>query len=319
MVGSFVLPAGRRVPVELLAAPALALALGLALLLDQTWLAIVFGMVQLAVVPGYLMLWALFPTRGASPDGGLSPLERTALAVPVSFALVALVGLVVNALLGHLTGTGIAVGLALVDGLALAVALVRHVALPVDRRWSLASLAWPPGPGPWAVTACAVLASVALLWFASAPPQHDEPFTSLALAGPSGAASCYPAVYEDGAYVAATRINGTLVPLPACPRMDNVTAIVVNLEQRAVEATLRVSWAEPTSGRDVVRSVLLTASRSLEEGERWAVPVPLGVPPGTGPVFLYVQVFLGDPPAGLSGPLPAAHEEVRLAIERGAA
>lgn len=311
-------PAGRRLPVELIVAPLLAVALAVALVLEQRWLSILFGIVQIVLVPGYLILWAIFPQRSTdAPERGITPLERAAFAVPISFGVVAVLGLILDAMGDGLTRLGIAVALLLTDAIAFAIALVRFYGLPVERRWSLATLSWPAGPGPLVLGACTVLAALSMLWFAADPPQHDEPFTAVALVGPQDAASCYPTIYEDGTYLAATRMNGTLDVLEDCPAMDTITVLVQNEEGHSVDYFLVVSWADPAAGRDVVRSVLLRTSETVADGKQWTTEVTLGAPAGTGPGFLYFQVFMDAAPTATSGPLPTAHEEVRLAIERG--
>ena len=279
----------------------LALALAALLLLDTLVAAGVAGILRVAVgvvavlvAPGYLVVAALFPARhrvvevraGEAGEGetrrseeGLGGLERVALSVGLSVAVVPLVGLLL-----HFSpwGVGLASTLAGLTVLSVATAALawwRRARLHPDERPRLEVTLRAPDWGSYApvdkaltaALALAVLAALGALAWALAAPHQPEPFTQFYVLAPDGAAEGYPTNATAGQPV-------------------RVRLGVANHEGEAVAYVLRVVAERGrivnASGGDAFvpegEEVLARRDVSLEAGARWEEEVSFRLDaPGT--------------------------------------
>lgn len=271
-----------RLPADLAAVAALALASAGAVavpVVRDSPLRVVLGLLLVVVLPGYAVVAALFPERGPARGGdtasggdaddptpptpgrdrrllrddGVDGVERVALSVGVSVAVVPLVGLALAASpWGLRTGPVVAAvgGLTLV---ATAVAARRRRALPPADRFAVPYREWwaamrsallaPDSRADLAlnvVLAASVLAAAASVGFAVAVPRSGQGFTELYLLAEddSGAlvADGYPTEFVRGeprSLVVGVEnhegepVSYTLVVLVQRVRVENGSATVV--------------------------------------------------------------------------------------------
>jgi len=325
-------------PYDLAAVAALAAAGLLAALLDAPgWLRVPAGLAFILFAPGYAFIAALYPERHvqAGEDGvgrrGLQPLERVALSLGLSIAVVPLLGLGLNA-----TPFGIRLVpvLLTVGGFTVACAAIaawRRRRLPDDERLELrvvwASLPWRQRTlADKAVTVALVLAvlfAAGSLAYVLAKPREGERFTEFYILGPTGKAACYADTFREGRYVA----RGEDCPASA----PNVTIGIINHEGREAVYTVRVVWTLEERLADNTTQV-----QEARVVEAWEVrlahrPVDLSLdarfepqyesvydlppPPFAGEQRLSFQLFLHDlegevalpPPEALDAPYRRLH------------
>jgi uncharacterized membrane protein len=200
----------RRLPADLAGAAALVVLTVLSSLLpvvSETPLRIVFGLPFLLFVPGYVFVAALFPESGtqgdADADGGTSNaddrsgidgIERVALSVGTSIAIVPLIGLVLNFTPWGIRLVPILVGVSAFALVGIAAAAVRRRDLPEEeqlrvpyREWITAGrgeLLDPDSRGDVALNALlvfSILLATASVGYAVAVPNQGEQFSELYL------------------------------------------------------------------------------------------------------------------------------------------
>jgi len=199
----------------------LALVAGLALatvavVLAFPWppLRLVLGLLFVLVAPGYALVAALFPERrrvtvvrkGEDAEAteevkeGLDAVERIALSLGLSIAVVPLAGLALNFTPWGIRLVPILATLAGFTLAACAVAAWRRARLPASERFVVAFDLSPPswrGQSPLdkALTlglALAVVIAGAALAYVLATPREGESFTEFYVLGPTGKAEGYP-------------------------------------------------------------------------------------------------------------------------------
>lgn len=196
-------PPPRSLPGDLdlaLAIGATAVLLGLILIVSWAPLRIALGLTVVLFLPGYCLLAALYPRKG-----DLAGIERLALSLGLSLALVPLVGLVLNYTPWGIRLTPIAVGLSALILVLSGVAAYRRRQFPVQERYAgevqlpVAPVlrAWGAGRG-WdrllnIALALAILGALGSLAYAIAQPKVGERFTEFYVLGPTGEARDYPA------------------------------------------------------------------------------------------------------------------------------
>lgn len=182
-------------PDDLIAAVAITLLLILMItLIPDNPVRTVLGLIFILVLPGYVATAALFPNRES-----IDIIERVALSIGLSIAIVSLAGLALN-----YTPFGIKLEpiLATLSGFVLiasAVAWRRRAALPEDERFAvdvkidLSMKGMPMVDRALTVGIVVTLAAtMILLAYVVAVPRSGESFTQLALLGPNMKAEGYP-------------------------------------------------------------------------------------------------------------------------------
>ncbi len=219
------------------------------------------------ILPGYAFVAALFPERDEADGAGIDLVERLALSIGLSIALVGFVGLAIGVSPLRLALGPILVGLCGTTIVCVVIAFERRRALPIERRYSLP---WRP----WIADARAVLfepedrtdivLNVALalalvfalgaIGYGLASPQQGERFTEFYLLTET----------DDGEYVA----EGYPQEFVAGEGQSLVIAIE-NHEHETVEYTVVVQLERVQDDRSTVtdREELDRFSRTLEDGE----------------------------------------------------
>lgn len=203
-----------RLPLDLFALLALVGFADLLVLFDASGpVRVVVGLPYVLFVPGYLLLFALFPERHVpehplrpgDPDSpmveghGLAPLERFALALGLSIAVVPLLGLALNFTPWGIRLAPIAIALTAFDVACALAGWSRWNRLPKeDRHVVPVELKAPPRPATrteWALSVLLVVsilvAAGTLIWAVTTPRQGEE-FTEFYVLGPGGKAEEYP-------------------------------------------------------------------------------------------------------------------------------
>ncbi|MDD3493076.1 MAG: DUF1616 domain-containing protein [Candidatus Thermoplasmatota archaeon] len=150
------------------------------------------GLPFLLFIPGYLLVLALFPGRD------ISPVERLALSLGLSIAIVPLIGLALNYTPWGIRLEPLVVSLTAWVAVTAAVGWHRWKSLPVGERFRLdVTLTWPRGESRLdrALTlglAISIVAAGALLVYVIVTPQAGESFTEFYILGPEGRADNYP-------------------------------------------------------------------------------------------------------------------------------
>ncbi len=154
----------------------------------------VLGLIFILALPGYVATAALFPNRES-----IDAIERVALSIGLSIAIVPLAGLALN-----YTPFGIRLEpiLATLSGFVLIVSVIawrRRISLPEDERFAvdikidLSMKGMPMVDRMLTVGIVVTLAAtLVLLTYVVAVPRNGESFTQLALLGPDMKAEGYP-------------------------------------------------------------------------------------------------------------------------------
>lgn len=186
-------------------------------------LRVVLALPTVLFLPGYALVAALFPERPEEgpPPGeegepstrqGLDGLERFALSLGLSIAVVPLLGLGLNFTPWGIRLAPVLAAITIFTLSAAAVAWRRRARLPRVERFQLA-VAWEATPwsslGPLdraltVLLAVSFLAAVGTLAWVLANPRPGEAFTEFYILGPEGNASGYPTALSPGE-------NGTML------------------------------------------------------------------------------------------------------------
>ena len=265
--------------IDLITATACALATVAVVLLVPTLepIRIVLGLPFILLLPGYVLIAALYPHKG-----DLDPIERVALSFGLSIAIVPLIGLALNYSPWGIRLNPMLAFVSLFIVMGAGVAAYRRRAVPAEEafainvslpRWSQVGLARV------AAVLIVVLCSVgfgAAAAFLATSRGSSERFSEFYILGPGGKAEGYPRTLELG---------------------DSLTVIlgVVNREGEdagyTIEATVDKKPAE------------LTDSLRLKDGERWERPMTL-VPSQAGNSQELEFMLYKD---GVSGAYRAVH------------
>jgi uncharacterized membrane protein len=307
-------------PVDLLAVAALTLlALPAALLDAPSWLRVPLGLLFVLALPGYAFVAALFPERYREPVGdvgrrGLQPLERVALSLGLSIAIVPLLGLALNYTPFGIRLVPVTLTVASFTVACAGIAWYRRMRLPEDERLLLALRI---DSIPWAERTTldkalsvglvlAVLFAGGSLVYVLVTPRTGETFTEFYILGPTGKAACYPASYSDRYRPSASDL--------ACPAtIRNLTIGIVNHEGQDQTYWLRILWTKETRLPDnstrveevwvarltnvrlphVPVDLSLNATFKPQHEETYALPPP----PTNGTLRLSFQLYREEPPA----------------------
>lgn len=224
--------------------------------LSESFIRTVLGLPLVLFLPGYALVALLFPAKN-----GLEGIERAALSVGMSVAIVPLVGLVLNSTSFGIREMPLLASLSVLIILMCAAAYVRRRMLPEDKTFGVSfktstrSLLVEVLGKPESSTektlrvflAISVLALVGTVAYVTIIPHEQEPFTEFYILGPEGKADNYTTEYVQGE-------SGTVI------------IGVANHEHRAVNYTLDVrlenkSLALPEN----LRHIQLEDNTTLEE------------------------------------------------------
>lgn len=227
--------------------------------LSESFIRTVLGLPLVLFLPGYALIALLFPTKN-----GLEGIERAALSVGMSVAIVPLVGLVLNNTSFGIREMPLLASLSVFTILACAAAYVRRGQLPEDKAFgvsfnaSLHSLLVEVLGKPEssmektlrALLAISVLTLVGIVAYVTIIPHEQEPFTEFYILGPDGKADNYTTEYMQGE-------SGTVI------------IGVANHEHRTVDYTLDVrleneSLALPENLRHIQLDDNMTLEKPLE-------------------------------------------------------
>ena len=250
---------------------------------------------------GYLATFVLFPADEARMGGfrrmGLP--ERAAVAGGLSIALLVLLGVGLAASRAF-DLTALRVGVAVVGGVLLILAIGQWYSLPRELRWTPipARIAWRPSSFDLVLLGVAILAVVALVIAVVRPPP-TEYYTELYLLGPEGTADCYPDMYSNGTYRTSS--------VGCAAHAGNITVGVRNLERQVMDYVLRVSWVVPADadGGEAGTTGIITEGVRLDPTDgassfgpdyapQFEVRIDLDSPPPGTPARLLVELFKGE-------------------------
>jgi uncharacterized membrane protein len=206
---------------------------------------IILGLPFVLFFPGYTLVAALFPRKD-----DLEAVERIALSIGLSIALVPLIGLALNYSPWGIRLNPILAFVTLFIVLATAAAFVRRRMLPEDDafsvtidvplpRWSQIRLA------DRLLAAGMVIALAALgvtAYFVATSRGSSERFTEFYVLGPAGKAEAYPTVMKVG---------------------DNATVILGVVNHEGEETTYQVAVTMDGENTDSIDNLVLA------DGERW--------------------------------------------------
>ncbi len=183
---------------------------------------IILGVPFVLFFPGFTLLIALFPRRD-NPSG----LERAALSVGLSIAVVPLIGLALNYTPWGIRLNPILLSISIFTLAMSSIAWWRESRLPKEERFTVRLgplFTWPQGKWDRVVyTAMIVIiiGSVATVGYLIAHPKTGEPFTEFYILGPAGEAADYPKEVRLGS--SASVVVGVINNLKA-PATYSVTA-----------------------------------------------------------------------------------------------
>ncbi len=290
-------------PLDLVLLGAAVLVAAVAVALDLRFLRLLVGAPLVMFLPGYSLVFLLFPERRLPDEeaaiglqgqaaeatteqdldrldyqmrrqrGVLSGIERAAVSTGASLCLVGLAGIALD-----LTGIGVFLGTFLGTLLVLSAILAgfgvrRWYAVPRERRWALeltvtsTSLGRSTGARVLSVVllVAAVAASATVL---DALVDPDPPGrTRLYLLGQLGDLRCYPTAWEGGTYRASLSASERDCP----PEVGNITVGIINLERRTVDYWVRAVWSQ---GYDVLSKTEPTAVLLVDEWNQTVEPHP---------------------------------------------
>jgi uncharacterized membrane protein len=168
---------------------------------------IILGVIFLLIFPGYTLTAALFPKKN-----NITGVERAALTLVLSFAIVSLAGLALNYTPWGIKLTPIFIAVATIILLTSGIALLRRTGLPETERFSLhINIRIPKWRGEskldrvlYIVLAIAVIGAIATMAYVIAKPKAEEAFTNFYILGPEGMMENYPQELTLGEQAAVT-------------------------------------------------------------------------------------------------------------------
>lgn len=196
-----------RVRNELLIINALVvLSVGIIIIFPLDILRIILGLPLVVFFPGYTLMAALFPGRKAI-DG----LERIALSIVLSIAIVALIGLALNFTPWGITLEPLLFSIAAFIFITSAIAWARRKRLAETERFGILFQLRLPGWGgsardkaAYMVLVLAILGAVGMLGYVLATPKTEVEFTEFYVLGPEGETEDYPKEVVVGEVVRVT-------------------------------------------------------------------------------------------------------------------
>ena len=163
--------------------------------LDDT-LRIILGLPFILFIPGYLLIFALFPTKKTSK--GIDGIERIALSFGLSIAIVPLIGLGLNYTPWGIRLEPILLSLFLFIVIMAALAIYRWYTTPSKERFTIdITITFPKNERPLdralsIILIISIIAAASSLIYIVITPRIGEQFTEFYLLGAEGKADNYP-------------------------------------------------------------------------------------------------------------------------------
>ena len=157
---------------------------------------VVFGLPIVLFIPGYILVYALFPSK--KTDEGIDIIERIALSLGLSLAVVPLIGLGLNYTPWGIRLTPIILSLELFIFALAGIAIYRWYQLPKSKRFTISiHLRFPEHESRidkalTLILAASIIIAASLLVYVIITPKTGEKFTEFYLLGPEGIADNYP-------------------------------------------------------------------------------------------------------------------------------
>jgi uncharacterized membrane protein len=163
--------------------------------LSEGLVRVILGIVFLLIFPGYTMMAALFPNKNS-----LTGIERAALTIVLSLALVSLTGLILNYTLWGIRLTPIYIAASIIIVLTSGIALLRRYKLPEAERFSPRINIKIPKRSNTSkfdtilsiCLAIIVIGAISTLTYVIAQPKTQEAFTDFYILGLGGKMEDYP-------------------------------------------------------------------------------------------------------------------------------
>ena len=159
-------------------------------------LRVFFGLPIVLFIPGYMLVYALFP--GKKTDQGIDIIERIALSLGLSLAIVPLIGLGLNYTPWGINLTPIILSLELFIFLFASIAIYRWYQLPSTKRFIISiTIKFPQHENNidkalTIILAASIIIAASLLIYVIITPKTGEKFTEFYILGPKGIADDYP-------------------------------------------------------------------------------------------------------------------------------
>jgi uncharacterized membrane protein len=232
---------------------------------------IILGIPFLLICPGYALVTALFPKRET-----LCFVERAALSVAMSMAIVAAVGIALNFTpWGFRLGT-VVLSVTVFTCFVAVFAFARRTLIPIPGRlageFSLRLPASEGGPLNKIlsiVLVLAILGTITVIGWTIAVPREAEAFTELYVLGHNGKMRDYPTgfVMEAGqiSQVAYSSGSGAVDA-----QWGEVTIVIVNHEQNTVIYSVKITIDDTPTGINYGGTIVdQLGGIELRQGEKW--------------------------------------------------
>ena len=157
---------------------------------------VLFGLPIVLFIPGYTLVYALFPSKKTTE--GIDIIERIALSLGLSLAVVPLIGLGLNYTPWGIRLTPIILSLELFIFVLSAIAMYRWYLLPTSKRFTISiDISFPKHENKvdkalTIILAASIIIAASLLIYVIITPKTGEKFTEFYLLGPEGIADNYP-------------------------------------------------------------------------------------------------------------------------------
>lgn len=157
---------------------------------------VIFGIPIVIFIPGYLLISVLFPEK--KTEKGLDFIEKIALSLGISIAIVPLIGIVLNYTPWGIALEPIVLSLGVFIFVVGSIAVVRWYRTPIENRTILdVTLAFPQNETRIdrvisLILIVSIIAAAILLIYVVLTPRQGEHFTEFYVLGPTHQASDYP-------------------------------------------------------------------------------------------------------------------------------
>lgn len=156
----------------------------------------IFGLPMILFFPGYIILFALFPTK--KEDKGINTIERIAFSFGLSIAIVPIVGFLLNFTPWGITLISILFSLFIFIFFVGLIAFYRWIKSPIDKRFIIYfEISFPKFSNNINkilvfILIIFILTSIGSILYVIINPRNGEPFTDFYILGPTGKISEYP-------------------------------------------------------------------------------------------------------------------------------
>ncbi|KAA0004124.1 MAG: DUF1616 domain-containing protein [Thermoplasmata archaeon] len=239
---------------------------------------VIFGLLFVIFIPGYILVLILFPTKDE-----IDIIERVALSFGLSIAIVPLVGLILNYTPWGIRLASIATSLSLLVFVLASIATIRWYKIEPEKRFCISfEMELPRDKVDRVLTISllfAIAISIFLLIYIIATPHEGEKFTEFYILGPGGKAEGYPTnistnetakviigiANHEGKPINYT-VETWLIKYDACLQFDGINDFVkanVSAPPKTIEA-----WVKPSKD-DTVYGKTYEAENYKETGDTY--------------------------------------------------